>query len=91
MGIGSWTNAHRTIKVVSEWIRIAGCRLEWLTPPALQVPTPYDRPYTYVGAPIKIAALTCPTAPAENWTAVLVYPWFGSPPPQKATSKISAP
>lgn len=38
-----------------------------------------------------MAALTCPTAPAENWTAVFVYPWFGSPPPQKATSKISAP
>lgn len=38
-----------------------------------------------------MTALIWLTAPADMRTAVFVTPWLGSPPPQKALSKISAP
>lgn len=62
-----------------------------LTPPDLQVPTSYESPYTYVGLPCRITALIWVMAPADMGMAVDVTPWLGSPPPQKALSKISAP
>lgn len=40
---------------------------------------------------MKMAALMLARAAELNSTAVLVIPWFGSPPPHRATSKISEP
>jgi hypothetical protein len=40
---------------------------------------------------MKMAALTMFTADEDRRTAVLVIPWFGTPPPQSAASMISPP
>jgi hypothetical protein len=61
------------------------------TPPAAQVPTSYESPARNIGSPMKMAALTMLTADEDSCTAVLVYPWLGSPPPHRATSMISPP
>jgi hypothetical protein len=61
------------------------------TPPAEQVPTLYGNPALNSGSPMKMAALTMFTAEEDRRTAVLVIPWFGTPPPQSAASMISPP
>ena len=40
---------------------------------------------------MKMAAFTMLTADEESCTEVSVKPWFGFPPPQRATSMISPP
>lgn len=63
-----------------------------LTPPALQVPTSYERPETKRGSPMKIAALICATAAEDRGTAVLVIPSAVSPPlMENKESAIEAP